>query len=278
MNHYIYEITNNINGMKYIGKRSCHCEIEKDRYMGGGSLLRKAQKKLGIENFTKRILAIADDDDMVLDLESYYIEKRNAVESDMYYNQVYGGSVTHMFKHNEKDKQELVRKRISEKNKGTNAGVNSRVAKKVICLNTKEVFVSATEAANRYGLHRGSVSKVCRPNYPTNIVGKHPETDEPLEWMFYDIYLASLEGKEVDMEAKSAPVRRGCKAVICLNTKEIFNSTKDAADNYGLRFASGIGKACKDGVSAGTHPETKEKLKWMYYEDYMASIGGYNNE
>lgn len=62
MNHYVYEITNNINGMKYIGKRSCHCEIEKDNYMGGGTVLKKAQKEFGLKNFSKKILAIADND------------------------------------------------------------------------------------------------------------------------------------------------------------------------------------------------------------------------
>lgn len=34
MNHYVYLITNNINGMKYIGKRSCNEDIEK-RFLYG---------------------------------------------------------------------------------------------------------------------------------------------------------------------------------------------------------------------------------------------------
>ncbi|MBV4427146.1 hypothetical protein [Clostridium tyrobutyricum] len=39
MNHYVYEITNNINNKKYIGKRTCDCPIEKDKYMGSGVLI-----------------------------------------------------------------------------------------------------------------------------------------------------------------------------------------------------------------------------------------------
>ena len=42
MNHYVYEITNLINGKKYIWKRSCKCSIEEDKYMGSGKLLKKS--------------------------------------------------------------------------------------------------------------------------------------------------------------------------------------------------------------------------------------------
>lgn len=54
MNHYVYEITNNINGMKYIGKRSCHCEIENDGYMGGGKVLKKLKKNLDLKTFQRK--------------------------------------------------------------------------------------------------------------------------------------------------------------------------------------------------------------------------------
>lgn len=45
MKHYIYKTTNLINGKIYIGKRS-HENPEKDKYMGSGTLLRKAFNKL----------------------------------------------------------------------------------------------------------------------------------------------------------------------------------------------------------------------------------------
>lgn len=46
MKHYIYKTTNLINGKIYIGKRS-HENPEKDKYMGSGTVLRKAFNKYG---------------------------------------------------------------------------------------------------------------------------------------------------------------------------------------------------------------------------------------
>jgi predicted RNA-binding Zn-ribbon protein involved in translation (DUF1610 family) len=55
--------------------------------------------------------------------------------------------------------------------------------------------------------------------------------------------------------------------VVCLNTGEIFNSIVDAENHYNIQNISGccIGQI----KSAGKHPITKEKLKWIYYEDYL---------
>ena len=56
MNHYVYEITNLVNGKKYIGKRSCRCPIERDDYMGSGKELIKDLKWYGLMNFKKEVL------------------------------------------------------------------------------------------------------------------------------------------------------------------------------------------------------------------------------
>lgn len=265
MNHYVYEITNNINGMKYIGKRSCHCEIEKDSYMGSGKILKKAKEEFGQENFSKIILAVADDAEMALDLESYYIERRNAVDSPMYYNQVYGGDISHMFKHKDIGKQERVRKIIAEKNKGTNAGENSKVARKVICLNTKEVFVSGAEASSKYGLSRSAVSRSCNSKNSRVTAGIDPVTKERLRWMHYDTYLKEVEDGSIEKRYKTK-ISNYRKRVICLNTKEIFASIADAEKKYDAHH---ISTACKKGSTSGYSYELKENLKWMYYDDYI---------
>ena len=91
MNHYVYETTNLINGKKYIGKRSCHCSIQDDKYMGSGNLIVKAIKKYGVENFKKDILQICENEDMAYEWEKVYIEQVRAYDNSNYYNIAFGG-------------------------------------------------------------------------------------------------------------------------------------------------------------------------------------------
>lgn len=60
--------------------------------------------------------------------------------------------------------------------------------------------------------------------------------------------------------------------IICLNTLEIFNSIREAVQKYNLYY-SGIGMCCAyKQKSAGKHPETGERLRWMYYKDYIEQL------
>ena len=91
MNHYVYEITNLVNGKKYIGKRSCKCNIEDDKYMGSGHKLKKAFEKYGKEKFSKKILVICNSSDEAYESENRLIEERTAVNRSDYYNVTSGG-------------------------------------------------------------------------------------------------------------------------------------------------------------------------------------------
>lgn len=74
--YYIYEITYKGDGRNYIGQRKCPIKKipETDTsYMGKGVHLRAAQKKYGIENFSKRILAICYSEKILNILETEYI-------------------------------------------------------------------------------------------------------------------------------------------------------------------------------------------------------------
>ena len=85
--NYIYKITNQINGKIYIGKHST--DNLDDGYMGSGILICKAEKKYGIENFTKEYLAFCDTEEKLNWFEKFYIKKYKAKEVG--YNLTDGG-------------------------------------------------------------------------------------------------------------------------------------------------------------------------------------------
>ena len=84
---YIYKITNNVNGKIYIGK-----QVRKSKnYMGSGLLIKRAQKKYGIENFDKVILEECINNDELCEREKYWIETLNSTDINIGYNISCGG-------------------------------------------------------------------------------------------------------------------------------------------------------------------------------------------
>ena len=89
--HYIYCITNNINGKMYIGKRSISGTIENDsKYFGSGKMISYAIKKHGIENFTKDILGVVDSDEEAYAVEAILVN-HDIVDDPNFYNISLGG-------------------------------------------------------------------------------------------------------------------------------------------------------------------------------------------
>jgi len=134
--------------------------------------------------------------------------------------------------------------------------------KKVICLTTGEVFdiISATE---KYNIKSVSISANCRRE--NKYAGIHPETGNNLVWMYYDKYLIDNQSLEWQQES----INNEKMKIICLNTGETFNSQVDANIKYNIK-RSNISNCCKGKqISAGKHPETKEPLFWMYYNEYI---------
>ena len=85
----IYKTTNKINGKMYIG---CHkTQTPNDDYIGSGTILKRAVKKYGIENFQKEILFIFDTAEEMFAKEAEIVDKL-FLESEKTYNITYGGN------------------------------------------------------------------------------------------------------------------------------------------------------------------------------------------
>lgn len=84
MYYTVYKITNKINGKTYTGMHKTN-DLN-DGYMGSGKLIKSAIKKYGIENFTKEILHIFDNEQ---DMKNK--EKEVVIVSERTYNMNEGG-------------------------------------------------------------------------------------------------------------------------------------------------------------------------------------------
>jgi len=79
---YVYLITNNINGKKYIG--SSRKKTVDPQYYGSGRRIKDAIKKYGIENFTREILWEGEGD--ARDIETYWLKHFDASSNSQFYN------------------------------------------------------------------------------------------------------------------------------------------------------------------------------------------------
>ncbi len=136
-------------------------------------------------------------------------------------------------------------------------GINHPLAQDIICLNTKEIFHTMTDASKKYNTPISKISMCCRGE--RNSSGRHPVTNEKLKWMYYNDYLCGKEQIPI--------IHKLSKKIICITTNEIFNSITDAQNKYNIK---NISSACLGKYAySGKHPETGEPLRWMYYENYI---------
>jgi len=92
MHHYVYIITNQLNGKQYVGDHSTN-NLE-DGYLGSGVLLLRAKKKYGKENFSREILEHFNTKQEAFDAQAKYINKFNTLKPNGYNLDPLGGHGT----------------------------------------------------------------------------------------------------------------------------------------------------------------------------------------
>lgn len=266
MNHYVYEITNLVNGRKYIGKRSCHCEISKDRYMGSGKALMKAINKYGINNFEKKIVFVCNSEDEAYEKEKEYIFINNAVRSKDYYNLCEGGKGVgsgednHRYgkKISEKHKEILIksnknrivsdetRRKMSESLKGKMAGENNPFYGKK---HTSETILKISIASSNKVMSKEARFKISKSlkgeKSPMYGISKSEEIKQKIS--------ESRKGKLVGGDNPWA------RKIICITTGEEFNSLAEASRKYNIGIPN-ITACCR-----GRRKRTGG-LEWKYYD------------
>lgn len=248
----IYKIENLVNHKVYIGQsRSIKSrwhdhkkELNKNSH--ANSHLQRAWNMYGEESFSHEILELCTIDELN-DREKYWINKYNSFDSDVGYNLTSGGDTG-------KELSEETRKKLIKN--GYKTGMIN--AKKVICLETGEIFDTIVSAANKYGVNYSVITRVCEHVRNTG-GGQH--------WLFYDEYL-TLSDEEIE---KYKNLRSKTRPVIYLNTNQIFDSIKEASEITGVNVHS-INQCCTGGRPRAGCDENGTPRIFKYLKDYENEI------
>jgi hypothetical protein len=145
--------------------------------------------------------------------------------------------------------------------------------KEVICLNTLEVFESASKAAKSAGCILSAMSHALKGrNFGRCGADKN---GNKLYWMIYKDYLKEIE-KDKDFvakifeEIKNKPREQYGKKIICLNNKEIYNSIKAASRANGTNVSAAL--QGHYGPKSNGLDENGALKQWMYYDEYLKEL------
>ena len=207
-NHYncIYMYTNLINGKKYVGKAKDFNVRHNQHLKGKKHLIDKKINEYGIENFKVEILIEnVQDNDKLNEYEKFFIKrKRSHVSYGTGYNKTWGGDFGDVRSGMTEEQRRECSRKQSKALKGKPSPIKGKpkseehkrkMSKKVICLETLQIFDNATKAGEWCGVVRTSIKNHLRGG--TKSSGKHPITKKPLHWMYLDEYEMLTKEKEL---------------------------------------------------------------------------------
>ena len=280
------------NGKMYIGQTTKDLEHRKSRHksevnLGSKYSFHMAINKYGFENLKWEMIDTAFNQEELNDKERYYIRKYRTYtryKNSNGYNRTLGGEGVRGLVHS----NESIKK-MSDAMKGKYIGSKNPSARKIVCLNTGEIFKTMKEAAETYDCPYSHITSCCTG---TRLSCGVDDRGNKLVWMYYEEY-KKLTKEEIIEKIKYAEESRlgenhhfynkgmseeskkkmsesaikryknsehpRIKKVRCITTDEVFKSIADGI------IAATISSCCTGKrKSAGTHPMTREKMLWEY--------------
>lgn len=252
--HYIYRITNLINGKTYIGQHK-YTNIN-DSYMGSGTLLLKAFKKYGKENFKKEILYSRIQYQETADsIEMFAIKKERDLGKAEYNIANGGGGANGIIAWNKgKHISEETREKLRKWNKenGHTFKHSEEIQKKIVETRRKNGSYKSNkksiQALKDWTKENGH-SEEWRKKVSEKLKGhKDFTTPEGISKMTSSIKKLYADGFQVWNKRK----------IICVETGQIFESQADAAKFVGVSPSAIVYAMKRNGTSKGYHWKWEE--------------------
>lgn len=253
--NYIYMTTNLINGKKYIGK---HKGELNDSYLGSGTLLLRAIKKYGKENFKKEILYISKDEKENSIKEKEFIKKYNAVNREDFYNIHEGGDGGNTIAGWTEEQKIAYSKKISEKyagEKNPRYGIHlTEETKEKIRKNRDTSYMKTEEYRKKMSM---AVS-----GEKNGMYGKHHTQESKLKMSINSI--GKVAGEKNGMYGKKGDKAINGKKIAMYDEKynliRIFNAKTAVLSFLGLKGHTQLDRAIKEGTL----------YKGYYWKNYIS--------
>lgn len=147
--------------------------------------------------------------------------------------------------------------------------------RRVVCLNTGEIFEKINMATETYSLPEGCVWKAC--NNEARYGGINSVNNERLCWMYYEDYIGATEQEIINKISLAYEKPKRGRSVICITTGEVFKNMTRACEKYDIKRH--ISDVCNGRRSyCGIHPVSGEKLIWRYSDEYIGNNELLNQE
>lgn len=250
---FVYVHTNKINNKKYVGitsKERPELRWGKNGYGYANSVFYNAIVKYGWDNFDHDVLYSNLSLQEASEIEAKLIKDLKTQDNRFGYNIADGGY--HFIGTVAKQKlQEL-----SEQRKI-----------KVIRLNDCKIYDSITDAEQDSGVPNSNIIKCCKGSRWQ--AGTMPNGD-PMIWYYYDenVDYTNMFNEHMILKSNSAKNHKNNRAVVCVNTGEVFDTLTLAEKKYNT-FVEDIIKCCKGCYQYSGKDENGVRLRWMYYNDWI---------
>ena len=229
---FIYITTNLINGKRYLGQKGFNKKDWKN-YLGSGYLFKKALEKHGKDNFLRVIIQFCFSEEELNNAEYELSVFFDVVNSNDWYNLVLGGGGSRGWHPSEE-----TRKKMSQS-----------AQNKITSEETKKKMSNAQrgEKNNFYGKkHTEDTKRIQREMK----LGKYVGENNPM----FGTHRTSVNSANF-------------KPIFCIELNKIFWGAREAERLYNISHQC-IARNLKNKInSAGKHPDTDEKLHWLYAKD-----------
>lgn len=233
---YVYKTTNLINSKIYIGQHKSD-KFVGNKYLGSGSIFRKAVEKYGKENFNVELLKECFSQEDLDNQEVYYISLLNSTDINIGYNLSLGGkSGSSTPELNRQRSNTLIGHEVSQETKNKISSTKKKYYQTQDGINLKKHLSEINKGKEPGNKGKTMTEEQLQKTREAHQPGWYKHKEETKQQISNTLKERYASWEIIQHEGVG---KKKCKN---LDTNEIFDSLASAAKKYGIKNPSYIAK------------------------------------